>query len=187
MSKTNQALEAVTLVELRDRIAMSALQGMLANRDLQCMIAARASYEYADALLAIRSLSVDGEPEKKRSKGLTRPDSVSEQVWSDFVTHRKARKSPVTQTVLDTIEKEAAKVPCSMEEAIKTMIGRNWQGFKAEWVLNEQGAKNGRTGNANGELFGHAAWSALGDAARRKSEQDRSRGYVPPLPPELAD
>jgi DNA replication protein DnaD len=37
------------------------------------------------------------------------PDGVSELVWKDFVSHRKAKKSPITKTAMNGIIREAEK------------------------------------------------------------------------------
>jgi hypothetical protein len=65
---------------------------------------------------------------------INRPDSVPEQVWNDFLKIRKAKKSPLTQTALDGIEREADEAGWSLEAAITESVARGWQGFKADWV-----------------------------------------------------
>ena len=37
--------------------------------------------------------------------------------------------------MIDGIQKEADKAGFSLEDALKEVVVRNWQGFKAEWVL----------------------------------------------------
>jgi len=66
------------------------------------------------------------------------PDGVSESVWQEFVSHRKAKKAKVTQLVIDGIVKEANKAGWTLEDALKETIVRNWQSFKADWVLDKQ-------------------------------------------------
>ena len=62
------------------------------------------------------------------------PDGVSESVWSDFLKVRKAKKSPMTETALEGISREAEKAGWSLEDAIRECASRGWVGFKAEWV-----------------------------------------------------
>jgi hypothetical protein len=50
------------------------------------------------------------------------------------LTIRKAKRSPLTQTALDAIKREADKVPMSLNDALAMCCARGWQGFKAEWV-----------------------------------------------------
>ena len=72
------------------------------------------------------------------SSNINRPDSVPEQVWNDFLKIRKAKKSPLTQTALNGIEREAEEAGWTLDEAITECVTRGWQGFKAEWVYKAQ-------------------------------------------------
>jgi uncharacterized protein YdaU (DUF1376 family) len=72
-------------------------------------------------------------PVNKR-QAVARPDDVFENIWNDFLALRKAKRSPLTKTALDAIEREAEKVPTSLNDALAMCCARGWQGFKAEWV-----------------------------------------------------
>lgn len=87
------------------------------------------------------------EPSSKYNNKARKPDCVSEGVWSDFQSLRKAKKSPLTPTALKRIEGEAAKAGWSLEDALAECAARGWQGFNAQWV---QEAKNDNRGNRNG-------------------------------------
>jgi uncharacterized protein YdaU (DUF1376 family) len=71
---------------------------------------------------------------KNKIQAVERPDGVLENVWNDFLALRKAKRSPLTQTALDAIEREAEKLPMSTNDALAMCCARGWQGFKAEWV-----------------------------------------------------
>lgn len=62
-----------------------------------------------------------------------KPDDVSELVWNDFLIVRKAKKSPITESSIVGIRREAKKVNISFEDALIICIERNWQSFKADW------------------------------------------------------
>ena len=62
------------------------------------------------------------------------PDGVDAQVWQDFQKLRKAKKAPVTQTVVDGIRGEAAKAGLTLGDALAVCCKRGWQGFEASWV-----------------------------------------------------
>lgn len=62
------------------------------------------------------------------------PEGVSEQVWKDYLAVRKAKRSPITDTALKAIDKEAEKAGWSLEKALSECAARGWIGFKAEWV-----------------------------------------------------
>ena len=76
------------------------------------------------------------------TNNINRPDSVPEQVWNDFIKIRKAKKSPLTQTALNGIEREAEEAGWTLDEAITECVTRGWQGFKAEWVQKAQATNN---------------------------------------------
>ncbi len=67
------------------------------------------------------------------SFAINRPDHVDAEVWSDFVTLRKAKKAPVTNTVIRGFEREAAKAGISLQQAIEVACEMGWQGFRADW------------------------------------------------------
>lgn len=83
--------------------------------------------------------SSKGKKNLKRPGLATRPDDVAEQVWSDFQVLRKAKRAPVTETVIDGIRAEAQKASMTVEDALRYCCSRGWQGFKAEWIDNENG------------------------------------------------
>ena len=58
---------------------------------------------------------------------------ITGQLAKDFIAHRKAKKSVITETVLNGFQREADKAGIPLVEAITISIERNWQGFKAEW------------------------------------------------------
>lgn len=59
---------------------------------------------------------------------------VSEQVAFDYLAVRKAKRSPLTQTALDQLQREADKAGITIAEAITISTGNSWVGFKAEWL-----------------------------------------------------
>ena len=75
---------------------------------------------------------------KKTATVVATPDGVSDSVWQDFVKHRKAKKAQVTQTVIDSIRKEAEKAGWTLDDALTECVVRGWQSFKADWVTQKQ-------------------------------------------------
>lgn len=63
-----------------------------------------------------------------------RPETVSEQVWSDFQTLRRAKKAPITNSAISKIDKEAGNAGISLEAALVECCARGWTGFKADWM-----------------------------------------------------
>ena len=73
----------------------------------------------------------------KTSFSIPRPEDVPEQLWADFVTLRKAKKAPITETVIKRTRSEAAKCSMTLSQAIEMMVARGWQGFEARFVLKD--------------------------------------------------
>ena len=69
-----------------------------------------------------------------RATQIEKPSGVSEQVWNDFMTLRKAKRAPLSATALSVIAKEAEKAAITIEEALTECVTRGWQSFKAEWT-----------------------------------------------------
>lgn len=65
------------------------------------------------------------------------PAGVEDQVWLDFIAHRKRVKAPVTETALKGFAREAQKAGISLNDAISVAITQGWRGFKAEWVQSQ--------------------------------------------------
>jgi len=72
--------------------------------------------------------------DKPKNNTVAPPDGVTDIVWQDWLTLRKAKKAAVTQTALNGIIKEAGKAGISLQAALETCCARGWTGFKAEWL-----------------------------------------------------
>jgi uncharacterized protein YdaU (DUF1376 family) len=69
---------------------------------------------------------------------LKRPRNVSKKTWDDFLTHRKNKKAPLTETALKGIKNEVKKTSISLEDALVMCQARGWQSFKSDWINKEQ-------------------------------------------------
>ena len=76
----------------------------------------------------------DEKPKRKRAAAVPRPEDVSEEVWEDFKTLRKAKRAPITATAISGLRKEAEKAGLTLEGALRVCIKNGWQGFEASWV-----------------------------------------------------
>ena len=80
----------------------------------------------------------EGETEtetKKKATSVAPPEGVSDSVWQEFKTLRKAKKAPITQRAIDAITSEANKAGWTLEKALEECVVRGWQAFKADWVV----------------------------------------------------
>jgi len=71
---------------------------------------------------------------KKKATSVAPPEGVSDSVWQEFKSLRKAKKAPITQRAIDAITTEANKAGWTLEKALEECVVRGWQAFKADWV-----------------------------------------------------
>lgn len=73
---------------------------------------------------------------RKRAPPTTpdRPEAVAEQVWLDWLALRRAKKAPVTATVLADAVAQAAKAGMSLEAFLRVWCSRGSQGLQADWL-----------------------------------------------------
>ena len=75
---------------------------------------------------------------KNQYPNKNKPPGVPEDLWSDFLQLRKAKRAPLSKTAIDGIQREAQKAGWNLEDALRECVSRGWQSFKAEWVQNKQ-------------------------------------------------
>ncbi len=79
------------------------------------------------------------EKEKKRAPAAhVRPPDIPEQVWSDWLALRKAKRAPVTQTVIDGARAEAEKAGLALADFLAIWCRRGSQGLEASWLKPEE-------------------------------------------------
>jgi hypothetical protein len=97
---------------------------------------------------AYASGEVEGEAEEQKKKSAPRsararadrPEDVGVQVWDEFAALRKARRAPVTETVVAGIRREAKAAGVTLEAALRTCVERGWQSFRADWIAKNRAA-----------------------------------------------
>lgn len=72
---------------------------------------------------------------KNHKKTIDPPDGVSVSVWEDYLKIRKSKKTPITETALKGLIREATKAKKTLEEALIICCERSWIGFKADWIV----------------------------------------------------
>ncbi len=63
-----------------------------------------------------------------------RPPEVDEQTWSDWLALRRAKKAPVTKTVIAGAVAEANKAGMPLDAFLRLWCERGSQGLRAEWL-----------------------------------------------------
>lgn len=61
-------------------------------------------------------------------------DGVDKRVALDWLTLRRAKRSPLTQTAWDAVKTESAKANLTPAQAVEYAVISSWTGFKAKWV-----------------------------------------------------
>lgn len=96
-----------------------------------------------------------------RAKPFPKPDGVEQNIWNDFLDLRKAKRAPLSNTALEAIEREAASVGWTLNQAITEMVARGWQGFKANWVKEKQNGQSNAEGMGSTERAARRAFSEI--------------------------
>lgn len=112
---------------------------------------------------------VKGSSGVKAASGPAKPDDVEQQVWDDWLALRKAKKAPVTETVLQRAKDEAAKAGLSLDGFLIVWCARGSQGLEASWL------KPGE-GNGKRAVDSEPAW--------RRQERERYEQFTGKKPAE---
>jgi uncharacterized protein YdaU (DUF1376 family) len=95
------------------------------------------SQPIAKATINDKPITNNDKPIKEKATVVATPVGVSQSVWDDFKTLRKAKKAPITQRAIDGLIAEAKKANWTLEQALTECCVRGWQAFKAEWVADK--------------------------------------------------
>ena len=109
------------------------------------------------------SLEPVNEPKKTTQKSeyemLLEQFGISGQLAKDFITHRKAKKAPITETVMNGFLREANKAGLSVAESVAISIERNWQGFKATWYLKDKELQSIKQPQSSNTFADDGSWA----------------------------
>lgn len=78
-----------------------------------------------------------GTERKGMSSDALRPDDVDKHTWEDFLKLRKAKKAPVTETVVKAARVEAGKANMSLTDFLLIWCARGSQGLQADWIKSD--------------------------------------------------
>ena len=82
-----------------------------------------------------KPITTNQKPKKENATSVACPDSVSQQVWNDWMTVRKEKKAKtLTETGWNGFVKQVEKAGWSLEQAISHCCLKQWVGFEASWV-----------------------------------------------------
>ena len=93
-------------------------------------------------------LTTNHKPKREIATIVACPPDVDQQIWDDWKQLRKAKKAPVTETVVSSARQEASKANMSFSDFLTVWCARGSQGLQAEWLKPEE--KNlSKTGQMN--------------------------------------
>jgi uncharacterized protein YdaU (DUF1376 family) len=101
-----------------------------------------------DATNNHKPLTTNHKPKREGATSVACPLDVDQQIWDDWKQLRKAKKAPVTETVVNSARKEALKANMSFSDFLTVWCARGSQGLQADWLKPEE--KNlSKTGQMN--------------------------------------
>ena len=121
---------------------------------------------------ASASASVSASPRKSKRVTIDRPDDVAEQLWTDWVNHRRVKSAVVSRTVIDTLRREAGKAKLNLSQVMTLQVANGWQGFRAEWMAGAKGRDAIGQATAYHQKFSGQTFDE--DAGRAKLNADGS-------------
>lgn len=89
-----------------------------------------------------------------KAKPLTRGDGlvllaahgITGQLAEDFLTIRRAKRQPLTETAMRLIAADAKRCGMTAAQAVEYAIGNGWASFRAEWLQNKTFGGSGNRG-----------------------------------------
>jgi uncharacterized protein YdaU (DUF1376 family) len=116
-------------------------------------------------------LTTNHKPKREIATIVACPPDVDQQIWDDWKQLRKAKKAPVTKTVVNSARKEAAKANMAFSDFLSVWCARGSQGLQAEWLkpdernLTKTGQRNANvlSGLTRGLLGGQSNVKLLGN------------------------
>lgn len=99
---------------------------------------------YSDSLIPENPTPGKPAPRKRvatpEQLAIDKPDDVEPQTWNDFLKLRKAKRAPVTQTVVDEAKRECVKAGMPLENFLRIWCRRGSQGLEASWLKPDERA-----------------------------------------------
>ena len=74
----------------------------------------------------------------KKAGTPAKPSDVEDQVWIDWIALRKAKRAPVTETVLVGARREAGKAGLPLNRFLEIWCSRGSQGLQASWLTDHE-------------------------------------------------
>jgi uncharacterized protein YdaU (DUF1376 family) len=83
-------------------------------------------------------LTNNQKPKKEKATVVACPPDVGLQEWQDWLSLRKAKNAPVTETVMKSARKEAEKAGITLNAFLTIWCARGSQGLEASWLKSDE-------------------------------------------------
>ena len=100
-------------------------------------------------------------PKRESATVVACPPDVDQQIWDDWKQLRKAKKAPVTETVVNSARKEAAKANMAFSDFLSVWCARGSQGLQANWLKPDE-RNLSKTGQRNANVLSGLTRGLLG-------------------------
>jgi len=104
---------------------------------------------------------------KKKTTSVVCPPDVEQQIWDDWKQLRKAKKAPVTETVVNSARKEAAKANMAFQDFLSVWCARGSQGLQADWLKPDE-RNLSKTGQMNQRVISGLTRGLIGGGSNVK-------------------
>ena len=112
-------------------------------------------------------LTTNHKPKRENATVVACPPDVDQQIWDDWKQLRKAKKAPVTETVVKGARKEAAKANMAFSDFLSVWCARGSQGLQAEWLKPDERNLT-KTGQRNASVLSGLTRGLLGGQSNVK-------------------
>lgn len=104
---------------------------------------------------------------EKKATSVACPPDVEQQIWDDWKQLRKAKKAPVTETVVNSARKEAAKANMAFQDFLSVWCARGSQGLQADWLKPDE-RNLSKTGQMNQRVISGLTRGLIGGGSNVK-------------------
>ena len=106
-------------------------------------------------------------PKREIATVVACPPDVDQQIWDDWKQLRKAKKAPVTETVVNSARKEAAKANMAFSDFLSVWCARGSQGLQADWLKPDEKGLS-KTGQMNQRVISGLTRGLIGGGSNVK-------------------
>ena len=110
-----------------------------------------------------------------------RPEDVPPEIWDDWLRHRKEKRAPTSGTIIDHLRTQGGILGWPLSEVMREQINRNWQGFKADWILRDQQSPRA-SGQMSNQQRVNEEWRQAHQNVRRMNEKAAETGDFNDIP-----